>query len=64
MHQTKKDNQWYFGMKAHLGRDSRSKLTHAVTATPANVADSTPLPDLRYERETRGWGDQAYRGNV
>ncbi len=38
MHQTKKGNQWYFGMKAHLGVDSRSKLIHAVVATAANVA--------------------------
>ena len=62
MHQTKKANQWYFGMKAHFGVDSRSKLIHAVTATPANVADSTVLPELRHGRETRVWGDQAYRG--
>jgi IS5 family transposase len=46
MHQTKKGNQWYFGMKAHLGVDSRTKLIHAVAATPANAADSTVLPDL------------------
>ena len=38
MHQTKKGNQWYFGMKAHLGVDSRTKLIHAVVATSANVA--------------------------
>ena len=44
MHQTKKGNQWYFGMKAHLGVDSRSKLIHAVAATPANTADSTVCP--------------------
>jgi IS5 family transposase len=44
MHQTKKGNQWYFGMKAHFGIDSRTKLIHAVVATPANVADSTVLP--------------------
>jgi IS5 family transposase len=62
MHQTKKGNQWYFGMKAHLGVDSRSKLIHAVQATPANVADSTVLPDLLHGNETRVWGDQAYRG--
>src|SRR5690349_20729072 len=37
MHQTKKGNQWYFGMKAHLGVDSRTKLIHAVVATPANA---------------------------
>jgi IS5 family transposase len=62
MHQTRKGNQWYFGMKAHLGVDSRSKLIHAVAATPANVADSTVLPDLLHGHETRVWGDQAYRG--
>jgi transposase, IS5 family len=62
MHQTKKGNQWYFGMKGHFGVDSRSKLIHAVVATPANVADSTVLPDLLHGNETRVWGDQAYRG--
>jgi IS5 family transposase len=46
MHQTKKGNPWYFGMKAHFGVDSRTKLIHAAVATPANVADSTVLPDL------------------
>src|SRR5215470_2879935 len=62
MHQTKKGNQWYFGMKAHFGVDSRTKLIHAAVATPANVADSTMLPDLLHGNETRVWGDQAYRG--
>jgi IS5 family transposase len=58
MHQTKKGNQWYFGMKAHVGVDSKSKIIH----TAANVADSTVLPDLLHGEETRVWGDQAYRG--
>ena len=49
-------------MKAHLGVDSRTKLIHAVAATPANVADSTVLPELLHGRETRVWGDQAHRG--
>src|SRR5437773_6173015 len=62
MHQTKKGKQWYFGMKAHFGIDSRTKLIHAVVATPANVADSTVLPELLHGKETRVWGDQAYRG--
>ncbi len=61
MRQTKKGNQWYFGMKAHLGVDSRSKLIHAVVATPAHVADSTVLPDLLHGKETKVWGDQAYQ---
>ena len=62
MHQTRKGNQWYFGMKAHLGVDSRSKLIHAAVATAANVADSAVLPELLHGQETRVWGDQAYRG--
>jgi len=62
MHQTKKGNQWYFGMKAHIGVDSRSKVIHSVVATAANVADATVLPDLLHGEETRVWGDQAYRG--
>jgi IS5 family transposase len=62
MPQAKKGNQWYFGMKAHFGVDSRTKLIHAVVATPAKVADSTVLPDLLHGQETRVWGDQAYRG--
>jgi IS5 family transposase len=62
MHQTKKGNQWYFGMKAHFGVDSRSKLIHAAVATPANVADSAVLANLLHGNETRVWGDQAYRG--
>src|SRR5262249_21748475 len=62
MHQTKKGNQWSFGMKAHLGVDSRTKLIDSVAATPANAADNTVLPDLLHGKETRVWGDQAYRG--
>jgi IS5 family transposase len=62
MHQTRKGKQWYFGMKAHVGVDSQSKLIHAVVATPANVSDSRVLPDLLHGDETRVWGDQAYRG--
>jgi IS5 family transposase len=45
MHQTKKGNQWYFGMKAHSGVDSQTKVIHAVVATPATVHDSVCLPD-------------------
>ena len=62
MHQTRKGKQWYFGMKAHIGVDSQTKLIHSVVATAANVADSTILPDLLHGDETRVWGDQAYRG--
>jgi transposase, IS5 family len=62
MHQTKKGNEWRFGMKAHVGVDSKTKLIHSVVATPANVADSAVLSDLLHGKETRVWGDQAYRG--
>ena len=64
MHQTKKGKQWYFGMKAHIGVDSKTKVIHAVVATAANVADSTILPDLLHGEETRVWGDQAYKGQT
>ena len=56
MHQTKKGKQWYFGMKAHVGVDSKTKLVHSVVATAANVADSTVLPELLHGEETQGLG--------
>jgi len=62
MRQTKKGNQWYFGMKAHVGVDSRAKLIHSVAATAANVHDSQALPELLHGNETRVWGDAAYSG--
>ena len=64
MHQTKKGNQWYFGMKAHVGVDSQSKLIHSVAATSANVHDSRMLPALLHGNETRVWGDSAYAGQT
>ena len=62
MHQTRKGNQWYFGMKAHIGVDSRTKLVHHVVATAANVHDSVVIGDLLHGDETRVWGDSAYTG--
>jgi len=62
MHQTKKGNQWYFGMKAHIGVDSQSKLIHSVKASTANVHDSQLLGDLLHGDETCVWGDSAYAG--
>ncbi len=62
MHQTKKGSQWYFGMKAHIGVDSRTKLIHSVAATAANVHDSQVLPQLLHGQEPRVWGDAAYSG--
>ena len=64
MRQTKKGNQWYFGMKAHIGVDSRTKVIHSVTATAANVHDSRVLPELLHGNETRVWGDSAYSGQT
>ena len=62
MHQTAKGKQWYFGMKAHIGVDSKTKLIHTILASAANVADALALPHLLHGKETRVWGDQAYRG--
>ena len=62
MKQTKKGNQWYFGMKAHVGVDSKTKMIHTAVATAANVADAKVLPELLHGEETRVWGDQAYCG--
>jgi len=62
MRQTRKGNQWYFGMKAHIGVDSRTKLIHSVATTAANVHDSQVLDALLHGAETRVWGDSAYTG--
>jgi IS5 family transposase len=62
MHQTKKGHQWYFGMKAHVGVDSLTKLVHSVAATAANVHDRHVLPKLLHGEETRVGGDAAYSG--
>ena len=53
MCQTRKGNQWYFGMKPHIGVDSATKVIHTVVATAANVADCMILPDLLHGDETR-----------
>jgi transposase, IS5 family len=62
MRQTKKGNQWHFGMKGHIGVDSKTKLIHSAVVTSANVHDSQPLPNLLHGAETRVWGDSAYIG--
>jgi IS5 family transposase len=59
MCQTKKGNQWCFGMKAHIGVDSKSRMIHAVAATAANVHDSQVLPDLLHGEEARVWGESS-----
>src|SRR6202163_1967106 len=62
MHQAKKGKNWYFGMKAHVGVDSKSKIIHSAVVTAANIADCAALLDLLHGDETKVWGDQAYRG--
>jgi IS5 family transposase len=62
MHQTKKGNQWHFGMKVHIGVDSKTGLAHSATVTSANVHDSQELPNLLHGKETRVYGDSAYTG--
>lgn len=60
MHQTRKGQQWHFGMKLHIGVDSQSGLTHSAVVTAANVHDKHPLPDLLHGHEGRVYGDSAY----
>jgi len=60
MHQTRKGQQWYFGMKLHIGVDSHSGLAHSAVVTPANIHDKHPLPELLHGQERRVYGDSAY----
>ena len=60
MHQTRKGQQWYFGMKLHIGVDSQTGLSHSAVVTAANVHDKHPLPDLLHGNEQRVYGDSAY----
>jgi len=60
MHQTRKGQQWYFGMKLHIGVDSRTGLAHSAVVTAANVHDKHPLPELLHGNEQRVYGDSAY----
>ena len=62
MHQTKKGNQWFFGMKAHIGVDRDSGLVHTVVATAANVADVTQTDKLLHGKEKAVFADAGYTG--
>ena len=62
MHQTRKGNQWYFGMKAHIGADRDSKLVHTVYVTSANVADVTQAAELLHGAEQQVHADAGYTG--
>ena len=60
MRQTRKGQQWYFGLKLHIGVDSRTGLTHSAVVTAANVHDKHALADLLHGEERRVYGDSAY----
>ena len=62
MHQTRKGNQWYFGMKAHIGADRDSKLVHTVVVTAAHVADVTKTAELLHGQEQQVHADAGYTG--
>lgn len=62
MHQTKKGNQWHFGMKAHVGVDADSGLVHSVIGTAAHVADVTQAHALVHGDETDVYADAGYQG--
>jgi IS5 family transposase len=60
MKQTKKGNQWYFGMKAHVGTDTGRGLAHTVVVTDASVHDSREMDKLVHEEKQAVYGDKAY----
>ena len=62
MHQSKKGQQWYFGMKAHIGVDAESGLVHTVRGTAGNVADVVEANSLLHGQETQALGDAGYQG--
>ena len=62
MHQTAKRNQWYFGMKAHIGAYAESGLVHTVRGTTANVCDVVEANALLHGEEADAFGDANYQG--
>jgi IS5 family transposase len=64
MHQTRKGNQWYFGLKAHIGVDAKEGHVHSVATSAASVADAHMLPDLLHGQERKVWGDGGYQGQT
>lgn len=62
MHQTKKGNQWHFGLKSHIGVDRDSGLVHTMVTTTANVSDISQTPALLHGQEEAVWGDAGYVG--
>ena len=62
MRQTKKGNEWHFGMKVHVGVDSETGVVHSMSTTSANVHDVTEAHRLLHGGEKRVWGDAGYQG--
>lgn len=62
MHQTKKGNEWHFGMKAHIGVDAKSGLVHSVSGTAANVADIAQAHAVLHGEEKEVYADAGYTG--
>ena len=62
MHQTKKGNEWHFGMKMHTGADAELGLAHSLTTTSANVDDITGADKLWHGDESTVWGDAGNQG--
>src|SRR5207237_7017403 len=62
MHQTKKGNQWHFGMKAHIGVDVASGVVHTVVGTAANEADINQMAAVLHGAEEDVFGDAGYTG--
>lgn len=62
MHQTRKGNQWFFGMKMHIGVDDLTGLVHSLETTPANVHDLEVVGRLLHGDEQRVFGGAGYRG--
>jgi IS5 family transposase len=64
MHQTRKGNQWHFGMKADIGVDSKEVIVHSVCTSAASVSDVHMLPELLHGEEKKVWGDGGYQGQT
>jgi IS5 family transposase len=64
MHQTKKGKQWFFGLKTHIGVDSKEGHVHSAATSAASVADKHMLPDLLHGEERKVWGDGGYQGQT
>jgi transposase, IS5 family len=64
MHRTRKGKQWYFGLKAHIGVDSKEGHVHSVATSAASMADCHMLPEVLHGEERKVWGDGGYQGQT